>query len=62
MQTDKIEITGIQGHHLKGMGVIEIRSKDNKGTYELFYIGPNDYKHHGVGINVRKIWKQITRK
>ena len=39
---------------MKGIGVIEIRSKDNKDTYELFYTGPNDNKHHGVGIIVRK--------
>ena len=46
---------GIQEHHLKGMGVIEIRSKDHKDTYELFYTWPIDNKHHGVGIIVRKI-------
>ena len=34
--------------------MIEIRSKDNRDTYELFYTGPNGNKHHGVGIIVRK--------
>ena len=34
--------------------MIEIRSTDNKDTYELFYTGPNDNKHHGVGIIFRK--------
>ena len=42
MQTYKIDILGIQKHHLKGTGVIEIRSKDNKDAYELYYTGPND--------------------
>ena len=54
MQTCKIDIMGIQEHHLKGTGVIEIKSTNNKHTYELFYTGPNDNKHHGVGIIVRK--------
>ena len=54
MQTYKIDITGIQEHHLKGRGVIQIGSRENKDTYELFYIGPNDNKHSGVGIIVRK--------
>ena len=58
MQTYKIDIMGIQEHHLKGTGVIEIRSKENKDTYELFNTGPNDNKHHGVGIIVRKDLKE----
>ena len=66
MQTYKIDIMGIQEHHLKDTGVIEIRSEDNKNTYELFYIGPNDNKHHGVGTIVRKDlkadYKDITEK
>ena len=53
-QTYKIDIMRIQEHYLKGTGVIEIRSKDNKVTYELFYMGPNDNKHNGLGIIVRK--------
>ena len=39
IQTYKIDIMGIQEHHLEGTGVIEIRIKDNKDTYELFYTG-----------------------
>ena len=35
-RSTEIDIMGIQEHHLKGMGVIEIRSKDNKDTHELF--------------------------
>ena len=66
MHTYKIDIMGIQEHHLKGSGVIEIRSTDNKDTYELFYTGPNDNKHHGVGIILRKDlkvdYKEITEK
>ena len=66
MQTYKPGIMRIQGHHLKGTGVIEIRSTDNKDTYELFYTGPNDSKHHGVGIIVRKglkaDYKEITER
>ena len=57
---------GIQEHHLKGTGVIEIRSKDDKDTYELFYTGPDDKRHHRVGIIVRKDlkvdYKEITEK
>ena len=45
--------------------MILIRST-HKDTYELFYIGPNDNKHHGVRIIVRKDMKadnkEITRK
>ena len=66
MQTYKIDIMGIQEHHLKGTGVIEIRSSDNKDTYELFYTGPNDIKHLGVGITMRKDlkanYKEVTEK
>ena len=44
--------------------MIEIRSKDNKDTYELFYTGQHDNKHHGIGIIVRKDlkadYKEIT--
>ena len=54
MQTYKIHIMGIQEHHLKGTGVIEIRSIDHKDTYGLFDTGTNDNKHCGVGIIVRK--------
>ena len=54
MQTYKIDIMRIKKHHLKETGVIEIRSTENKDTYKLFYTGPNDNKHHGVGIIVRK--------
>ena len=50
----KVDIMGIQEHHLKGTVVVEIRSTDNKNTYELFYTGPNDINHHWVGIIVRK--------
>ena len=64
MQTYKIDILGIQEHHLKGIGVIKIRSTDNRDIYELFYTGPNDNKHLGVGIIVRKDlktdYKEIT--
>ena len=66
MQTYKIDIMGIQEHHLKGIGVMKIRSKDNKDTYELFYTGPNDNKYHRVGVIVRKDlkadYKEITEK
>ena len=44
MQTNKIDIMGIQECHLKETEVIEIRSTDNKDTYDLFYTGPNDNK------------------
>ena len=57
MQTYKIDIMGVQEHHLKGTGMIEIRSKDNKDTYEQFCTGSNDNKHHGVGNIVTKILK-----
>ena len=37
-----------------------------KDTYELFYTWPNDNKHHGVGIIVKKDrkvdYKNITEK
>ena len=40
--------------------------KDNKDTYEVFYMGQNDNKQHGVGIIVRKDlkvdYKEITEK
>ena len=66
MQAYKIDIMGIKEHHLKRTGVIEIRSKDNQGTQELFYTGPNNNKHHGIGIIVRKDlkvdYKGITQK
>ena len=66
IQRYKIDIMGIQEHHLKGTGVTEIRSTGNKDRYELFYTGPNDNKHHGVGIIVRKDlkadYKEITEK
>ena len=66
MQKYKIDIMWMQEHHLKGTGVIEIRSKDNKNTYELFYTGPKDNKHHGEGVIVRKDlkadYKEITEK
>ena len=66
MQTYKIDIMGIQEHHLKGTGVIEIRCKDRKDAYEIFSTGPNDNKHHGVGITARKDlkadYKEITEK
>ena len=39
MQKYKIDIMVIQEHHLNETGVIEIRSKENKDTYELFYTG-----------------------
>ena len=62
----KIDIMGKQKHHIKGTGVLEIRSKDSKDTYELFYTGSNDNKHHGVGISARKDlnadYKEITEK
>ena len=55
---------GIQEHHLKGTGVIEIRSTDNKDIYELFYTMPNDNKHHELGIivtkDVKADYKEIT--
>ena len=54
MKTYKFDIMGIQEHHLKGAGVIEMRCTDNKDTYELFSTGPNDNKHHWVGIIMRK--------
>ena len=57
---------GVQEHHLKGTGVIEIRSTDNKDTYGIFYTGPNENKCHEVGIIVRKDlkveYKEITAK
>ena len=62
MQTYKIYIMGKQEHHLKGTGVIEIKSADNNDTNELFYTGPNDIKHHGVGIIVRKDLKPDYKK
>ena len=66
IQRYKIDIMGIQEHHFKGTGVTEIRSTGNKDRYELFYTGPNDNKHHGVGIIVRKDlkadYKEITEK
>ena len=46
--------------------MIEIRNKENKDIYKLFYTGPNDNKHHGVGIIVGKDlkadYKEITEK
>ena len=46
--------------------MIELRSKDNKDIYELFYTEQNDDKYHTVGIIVRKDlkadYKEITEK
>ena len=64
MQTFKTDIMGIQEHCLKGTRVIEIRSTDNKDTYELFYTGSND-KYPGVGIimrtDLKADYKEITK-
>ena len=66
MQTYKFDIMGIQEHHLKGTGVIEVESADSNDTYELFYTGQNDDKYHGIGIIMRKDLKadyeEITEK
>ena len=54
MQRYKVDILGVQERHLKGSGVINIRSSDNKDEYKLYYTGPQDNKHHGVGILAKK--------
>ena len=61
----KLTSCGIQ-EHLKGTGVIVLRSTDNEDTHEIFHTEPNYNKHHGVGIIVRKDMKadckEITEK
>eukprot|EP00794_Sanderia_malayensis_P010172 gene10172-11213_t len=49
----KIAILGVQEHHLKGNGLTQIRTSDRKGVYDLYYTGPENNKHHGVGIAIR---------
>ena len=45
----------IQEHHMKGTGVINLKS--NNDTYELFCTSTKNNKHHGVGILTRKDFK-----
>ncbi len=54
MQKYKLDILGVQEHHMKGTGVIDIKSSDNKNVYEFYYTGPKENQHHGVGIVAKK--------
>lgn len=49
-----IDLLGIQESHLKGTGLIDIKTSDGKETYELFYTGKETNTHHGVGIVAKK--------
>ena len=54
MEKYKLDILGLQEMHLKGTG---IKEADGKRRFDLFYIGPENNKHHGVGIVIRKYLK-----
>ncbi len=54
MQKYRLEILGIQEHHMKGTGVINIKTSDRKNEYEMYYTGPTVNKYHGVGIVIKK--------
>ncbi|XP_071944676.1 craniofacial development protein 2-like [Antedon mediterranea] len=53
----KLDILGVQSHHLAGSDVIQIRPDDNKGRYDFFYTGPANNTRHGVGILVESSFK-----
>ena len=44
------DVIGVQETHLRGTGNIELG--ETKAKYKLYYTGPIDKSHHGVGIIV----------
>ena len=52
-----LQILAIQETHLSGTGTISIKTTDKMKTYDLFYTGTKENKHHGVGIVVDSVLK-----
>ena len=62
MQAYKIDIMGIQEHHLNGTEIIEMRRQKTRERCDVYYTGPDNNKHHGAGIILRKYIKADYKK
>jgi exonuclease III len=50
MQKYRLQTMAIQETHVDSDGVMEITSSNNKAKYNLYHVGEQNNKHHGVGI------------
>ena len=59
----KLDLLCIQETHLRGTSTLNLKGKKGK-FLELFYTGPENHSHHGVGILIEKnkkaFFKRIT--